>query len=697
MEDQLYELLGKGFELDNQIATNPEKKKQLVRDYLQEIKNLFEPGFEFPAIDPSWTWFNVQEPLTFDHLKNRIVILDFFTYCCINCMHILPDLEKLESIFDTDQVLIIGVHSAKFENEKLDANIQNAIKRYGIRHPVVNDPQAKWWNQLQISCWPTLMVLSPDLKPVKMFMGEGHLHEVQNFLEVAIQFFDISDRSAPLKALPPPSSLGEVVSPTFLKYPGKVSLWVDKILISDSGHHRIVIANRSGLVEHVIGSGVRGLQDGTLTLAQFSSPQGGIFINDHQIIVADTENHALRQIDLTSGKVTTLAGNGHQGKDLIGGKSGREQLLASPWDLCLGSSPKALETGELDTVFVAMAGTHQIWGLALKDSVWWKGVSRKQGNIFAVAGSGVEENRNTSYPNKAGFAQPSGITFSPEHQCLFIADSESSSIRSLCLKTGAVKNVCGGSRDPTDLFAFGDKDGSSVDVRLQHPLGLAMNQAQDILFVADSYNHKVKAVTNVSGKKAECETMVDLSELDEPAGLAFDSEAQELIVADTNHHKIKAYQIQTKVLRNFDLNTSDETDFTNSAPTFKLRTNHDFQCQKDVLFHRGKATISVRFDTALDSGLKMNRDAPSHWKMFLPEGWHCTSGLKGSFEGEPLPIELLLSPRAQSGQIIVEIVAYLCHKTDGLCLTKSALIKLNAKHCDNPALHTESLALSLQF
>ncbi|TRY61730.1 hypothetical protein TCAL_04398 [Tigriopus californicus] len=686
-----------GFELDNQITSNPEKKKQLTHDYLNDINIVFASGFELPAMDPSWTWFNVEEPLTFDHFKYRIVILDFFTYCCINCMHILPDLEKLEGIFGTDQVLIIGVHSAKFENEKIDGNIQNAIKRYGIHHPVVNDRQAKWWNQLQISCWPTLMILSPALRPLKMFMGEGHLDKVRYFVEEAMHFFNMSDSSTPPKRLPPPSCLGQVVSSTFLKYPGKISLWKDKILISDSGHHRLVVINRSGLVEQVIGSGVKGFQDGHLTSAQFSSPQGGIFIKNHLIIVADTENHSLRQIDLASKTVTTLAGNGQQGRDLSGGKNGPGQLLASPWDLCLGSSPKALETGELDTLFVAMAGTHQIWGLSLEDSSWWKGVSRKQGDIFAVAGSGVEENRNTSYPNKAGFAQPSGITFSSKLQSLYVADSESSSIRSLCLKTGTVKNVCGGSRDPTDLFAFGDKDGSSVDVRLQHPLGLVMNQSQDTLFVADSYNHKVKAVTHVTGKKAECQTIADISGLDEPAGMAFDPDTQELLIADTNHHTLKVYNVNTKVIRDITVHTSDETDFTTSVPVLKLRGNYDFKLQKDILFRTTEATIAIKITTILDSALKLNQDAPSHWKLVLPEGWHCASGLKGSFQADPLPVDLIVSPQSRPGPIYVEVNAYLCHKSDGLCLSKSALIELNAEQCDNPAMHTKSLALAIHL
>ena len=151
--------------------------------------------------------------------------------------------------------------------------------------------------------------------------------------------------------------------------------------------------------------------------------------------------------NLKTGKVTTIAGNGKQGKDYIGGLAGAKQELASPWDICLGHSPSSLDINdEPDVLYIAMAGTHQIWGCMLKDSVWWKGAERKFGMCYAIAGSGAEENRNTSYPLKAGFAQPSGITYDFDSHILYIADSESSSIRKLLVKNGGVCNVIGGDR-----------------------------------------------------------------------------------------------------------------------------------------------------------------------------------------------------------------------------------------------------------
>eukprot|EP00095_Tigriopus_kingsejongensis_P000323 snap_masked-scaffold292_size219010-processed-gene-1.16 protein:Tk00323 transcript:snap_masked-scaffold292_size219010-processed-gene-1.16-mRNA-1 annotation:"nhl repeat-containing protein 2" len=682
-----------GFELDATLLETPDKASQVIQDYLKDIEKAFGTGeFQFPDIDPAWTWFNVQDPLSLSHLKGRIVVLDFFTYCCINCMHILPDLEKLETIFPSDQVLIVGVHSAKFENEKDDQNIRNAILRYGIHHPVVNDGQAKWWNTLQISCWPTLMILSPDLKPLKLFMGEGHFHQVRDFLFETIKYFQLPNPKHQPLPLPQLVSLGQKSSST-LRYPGKVSSSDQSLLISDTGHHRIAIVHPSGDVKTIIGSGTKGFQDGTLAEAQFASPQGSVFIGTSKIIVADTENHALRQIDLELGLVSTLCGTGFQGTDKIGGNQGREQPLASPWDLCLGSSPKA-EDGTLDTVFIAMAGTHQIWGYALQDSVWWKGTSRRAGTCFALAGSGAEENRNTSYPNKAGFAQPSGLSFGSKQKVLYIADSESSSIRVLDVKTGTVKNVCGGSRDPSDLFAFGDQDGA--DARLQHPLGVALNEEQDQLYVADSYNHKIKVVSDLGNKKPICTTVTAIQGLDEPGGIH--CQANRLIIADTNRHQILQFAMNGDHVEEIPiaLLPRDETDSA-TTPSFKLKAKYDFREKHDISIHPSKSTIHLDVISSLSLGLEMNKEAPSHWKMQLPPGCASSQGLKGPFRGSCSLTLSMSGPQPEVGSIYVEVNAFLCHETNGACYSKSALIELKVSHCDEPKNHTDTIAVNIKF
>lgn len=152
------------------------------------------------------------------------------------------------------------------------------------------------------------------------------------------------------------------------------------------------------------------------------------------------------QINLKTKTTETVAGTGLQGSDKEGNERlGKEQTLASPWDVCLTPSPGNRE--ESDMLLIANAGTHQIWGLALKDLTWWKAHRLKAGQCVRIAGSGAEENRNNCYPAKAAFAQPSGLCLAGD--VLFVADSESSSIRQMSLKDGAVKAVVGGDRDPS--------------------------------------------------------------------------------------------------------------------------------------------------------------------------------------------------------------------------------------------------------
>ena len=173
-------------QLEEQLAEvgegNFEKRSKILAEFVSKL----EIDFALPEVGKDWTWFNVSSALNDKHFLGRITILDFFTYCCVNCLHILPDLKVVEDVHGCGgDVLVVGVHSAKFENERVSDNISNAIQRhvqvrrkptsiktrslsrYGITHPVVNDAEADWWNKLGISCWPTLLVLGPDAKPIR--------------------------------------------------------------------------------------------------------------------------------------------------------------------------------------------------------------------------------------------------------------------------------------------------------------------------------------------------------------------------------------------------------------------------------------------------------------------------------------------------------------------------------------------------
>ncbi|BAT86122.1 hypothetical protein VIGAN_04374300, partial [Vigna angularis var. angularis] len=429
---------------------------------------------EFPS---KLDWLNTA-PLQFRRdLKGKIVLLDFWTYCCINCMHVLPDLDALEKKYKDMPFVVVGVHSAKFDNEKDSEAIRNAVLRYGISHPVVNDGDMFLWRNLGISSWPTFAIVGPDGKLLAQLAGEGHRKDLDDFVEAALLYYgkqNMLDNTPISLNLEKDNDPRLLTSP--LKFPGKLAVDVlnNRLFISDSNHNRIVVTDLDGnFIVQIGSSGEEGLNDGSFDDATFNRPQGLAYNAKKNILyVADTENHALREIDFVNEKVRTLAGNGTKGSDYVGGGKGGTQLLNSPWDVCFHPFE--------ETIYIAMAGQHQIWEHNLLEAT-----SR------AFSGDGYERNLNGSSSTNTSFAQPSGLSLSQDLSKIYIADSESSSIRVVDLKTGGSQLLAGG--DPMfadNLFKFGDQDGIGSDVLLQHPLGVMCANDGEI-YIADSYNHKV--------------------------------------------------------------------------------------------------------------------------------------------------------------------------------------------------------------
>ncbi|CAN6320215.1 unnamed protein product [Urochloa humidicola] len=513
-------------------------RAQQIKKYLADFESGGSATYvpEFPR---KLDWLNTA-PLQFGRdLKGRVVLLDFWTYCCINCMHVLPDLEFVEKKYKDKPFTVVGVHSAKFDNEKdLDA-IRNAVLRYNISHPVVNDGDMYLWRELGVNSWPTFVLIGPNGKVLAQISGEGHRKDLDDVIGAALEFY--GDRKL-LQNDPLPLALEKdkdsrlLTSP--LKFPGKLALDVEnnRLFISDSNHNRIVVTNLEGQFLCQVGSSGEGLLDGPFDAALFNRPQGLAYNSKKNILyVADTENHALREINFVDETVRTLAGNGTKGSDYKGGGQGTDQVLNSPWDVCYDPSE--------EIVYIAMAGQHQIWKHNIRDGV-----------TKVLSGDGYERNLNGSSATRTSFAQPSGISLAPELQELFVADSESSSIRAVNLKTGGSRLLAGGDPVfPENLFRFGDYDGIGSDVLLQHPLGVVFASDNQV-YVADSYNHKIKRldpvtrkVTTVAGTgRAGYKDGPGLSaQLSEPAGLVEVGDGR-LLVADTNNNAIRYITLSEK-------------------------------------------------------------------------------------------------------------------------------------------------------
>lgn len=479
-------------------------------------------------------WFNVPAPLSLKALRGKVVLLDFWTYGCVNCMHILPDLKRLEEKY-RDELVVIGVHSAKFTNEGQDDNIRRIIVRYEIEHPVANDANFAVWRQYGARAWPTQILIDPEGYVVGAASGEGHADGFDQAIAAVIHVFDEQGKMdrRPLPLAPE----RERQRASTLAFPGKVLADEagGRLFIADSSHHRVLIATMEGRVTDVIGrgpsaddrtSGAGGGVGGTagakppgvsFEAARFYRPQGlALDVPRQRLYIADTENHQIRCADLAARLVTTVAGTGKQAAWGGTGGAALETSISSPWDLVL----------EDRLLFVAMAGTHQIWVLDLERQL-----------AIPYAGSGAEARADGSI-DEAAFAQPSGLAIAGE--TMYVADAESNIIRAVALPpANVVTTVAGG-----DLFEFGDVDGTGDKVRFQHPLGIAW--AGGRLFVADTYNHRIKALDPAtratkafagSGRAGAGDGIGLKASFDEPGGLSATREA--LFVADTNNHAIR--------------------------------------------------------------------------------------------------------------------------------------------------------------
>jgi thiol-disulfide isomerase/thioredoxin len=430
-------------------------------------------------------WLNTGgRTLSLADLRGKVVLLDFWTFCCINCLHVLDELRPLEEAYG-DVLVTVGVHSPKFEHEADPAALSAAVERYGVHHPVLDDPELVTWQQYAVRAWPTLVVVDPEGYVVAQLSGEGHAHALAVLVDDLVREHEAKGTlhrgDGPYVAPPPPA--------TALRFPGKaLALPGGTLLVSDSGHHSLVeLAADGETVLRRIGTGERGLADGGPERARFSEPQGLCLLPDdvrdrvgYDVVVADTVNHALRGLRLADGAVSTVAGTGRQWMqgDPRPSSSDPAVPMSSPWDVAWW--PARSE------VVVAMAGIHQLWTF-----------DPASPSLTAWAGTTNEGLLDGPAPD-AWFAQPSGLAVSGDR--LWLVDSETSSLRHVDGASGADRTDAVVTTDVgTGLFDFGHVDGPAASALLQHPLGVTALPDGSVA-VSDTYNGAVRRYDPASGQ-----------------------------------------------------------------------------------------------------------------------------------------------------------------------------------------------------
>lgn len=442
-------------------------------------------------------------------------------------MHILPQLRKLERKY-RDSLVVVGVHSSKFPNERETSNIRNAVVRYGIEHPVVNDREFEIWRSYAVRAWPTLMFVDPQGKVIGKHEGEFEVERFDALIGDMVREFEAIGQ---LDRGPLPFELeSDRLAGRVLAYPGKIEAdtAAESLFVADSSHDRVLVVDSDGRVLQVIGSGEPGFSDGAVQEASFNKPQG-MAIDGDRLYVADAENHAIRLVDLRERTVRTIAGTGEQSLYRHQGGDPLSNPLNSPYDV-------ALHDGIL---YIAMAGFHQLWALDLKDN-----------RVFPYAGDGGEDIVDGPR-EQARCAQPYGVK--TDGRLLYFADSETSAVRTVGLGPDARVETLVGS----GLFEFGDVDGEGQAALLQHCQGIALREqpGRTVVYVADTYNHKIKTITRSdgavrvatfagAGAAGNHDGPASGATFDEPAGLTVFG--NQLYVADTNNHTIRIIDLEAR-------------------------------------------------------------------------------------------------------------------------------------------------------
>jgi len=599
------------------------------------------PAPEFPA---GLEWINVSSPLTLASLRGKVVLLDFWTYGCINCIHNLPYIKALLEEFKSELV-VIGVHSAKFENEGRGDGIRSVVRRYEISYPVVNDREYKVWDQWGARAWPTLVLVDPEGNVVGGKSGEGFYDTFRQVIGSLVEEFSakgrIDRRPVAIESERKPS--------TVLSFPGKVKVdgRTDRLFVANSGHHRMVVAEAaSGKILDVAGGGP-GFKDGSFADARFRNPQGlALSADGGTLYVADTDNHAVRALDLSSRTVSTIAGTGAQAEAYPPEPGvGTKTALSSPWDL-------ALRGNEL---YVAMAGSHQIWRIDLPSR-----------SAEPLAGSGAE-GWSDGPGAEAELAQPSGLALAGDR--LYFADSEGSSIRyvDLSKREHPVVTLAGSGKS---LFEFGFREGIGNGALFQHPLGVAFDGG--VLYAADTYNHRIRKIDPATGRT---DTVAGgdggfrngkEARFDEPGGL--DVSGGRLYVADTNNHTVRIVDPVTGETSSLVLKGADRLPGTGGASAPLVLA--------PVVAGTGAGEIRIAIE--LPKGWKPNPDAPSSFTVKVRgSGVTLTRGGELAAAGPRLPLVFPAAFSEGRGTLDVEVNLVYCEtERESLCYLERRILEI---------------------
>ncbi|MCD7098833.1 hypothetical protein [Stenotrophomonas sp. MMGLT7] len=459
------------------------------------------PAKELPD---SSTWLNAR-PATLGDYRGRPLVLAFVNAASAWCMQRVGELAQW-SARNPGRAQAIVVQVPRFDSERDPAHSLKLLRRQGAAMPALLDRDWRAWRDFAVESWPTLVLLDSRGEEHSRLVGAqaGDLEKTLNMLcEDALPRLD-EDFAGTAEANAEPRAT--------LSFPMGLAATEERLYIADSGHHRILECDHGGRVLRSFGLGIADFVDGGIGEAAFRRPQGVALLRD-ALYVADTGNHALRRINLSSGHVDTLCGSGRAGEPVEGVVSQPRQVsLNQPRDLVVAHNQ----------VHLAMAGDNRIWSYDLgRRELHWR------------AGSGALESRDGS-GHLAAFSQPTGLA--QVQHTLYVCDALASSVRSLQIAGDRVQTLVGGRGN----WEFGDADGPRGQASLQYPQAIALSPEAPLLWIADSGNGRLRVLRLGGG---ELSTVALPRPLHGPAGLAATDDA--VWIAETDAHALLKYQPAT--------------------------------------------------------------------------------------------------------------------------------------------------------
>lgn len=472
----------------------------------------------FASSIPQSHFINLEKPISKADLKDRVILLNFFTYDCTACIRVLPQIKELEKNLG-NKLTVISIHSGKFDNQKDRNSIVKAVLRHDITHTVIDDSDLKIWNSFDVKSWPTLILIDPRGNIKKTYIGEKEAENLSDDVKKLVGKFRYGLNRNALPILLEKNKIAKRVLnfPTKIEYAKNFTFKAHNapaFFIANSGQNNILVASLTGEIIMQIGAKQGGFRDGNFEEAAFNMPEGMLY-DSGKLYVADSGNHAIRVVDFKNQTVKTIAGTGHKGNAILGENLDATDVeLASPTDIEFYPSAQKIA--------IANSGTNQILQLDVA-----------QHKISTLAGNGDEGIDDGKYPQNSLAQTADMAVFGGK---LYFVDSESSSLRVL-EKDGAIKTLIG-----KGLFDFGFKNGKKNDALMQHPLGLTVDDTG--IYIVDSFNHAIRKydvssgelTTVLGGKKGDA--IGGNTKFDEPEGII--SVLDRFYIVDSNNNRVVA-------------------------------------------------------------------------------------------------------------------------------------------------------------